>query len=57
MLMNCIVENLSTIIVGVLVLALLTVIVRGTLKSRKAGGACANCAGCARANSCGEANI
>ncbi|NLM86943.1 MAG: FeoB-associated Cys-rich membrane protein [Clostridiales bacterium] len=55
--MNCIVENLSTIIVGVLVLALLTVIVRGTLKSRKAGGACANCAGCARANSCGEANI
>lgn len=55
--MNCIVENLSTIIVGVLMLALLTVIVRGTLKSRKAGGACANCAGCARANSCGNVKV
>lgn len=57
MLMNCIVENLSTIIVGVLMLALLTVIVRGTLKSRKAGGACANCAGCARANSFGNVKV
>lgn len=45
-------ENISTIVIAIVLVAVVTLVVRGMIRDKKAGKCCGGCSGCGGSSGC-----